>query len=176
MESFLIFSLCNNKNIQTNFSFLSDRIETIFSPETENSTMSRLQRLNSGFEKLKEHPFLGSGLGSEIVTYDYAMGKIIKTSHIDWGYLQNWINLGLFGFLSYFWFLGTLFWQGVKKVYYSANNRDFHLGVLIGLFCLFVIHFFGPFLFYPSSVFYVLLCLMVFNTNNNFGVKTPLEN
>jgi O-antigen ligase len=162
LESSLIFYLCNHKNIQTNFSFLNDRIETIFAPETEMSSMTRLERLEAGFEKLKKHPILGSGLGSEIVAYDYTIKKNIKTSHIDWGYLENWIDLGLFGFLSYFWFLGILFWQGIKKTYYSINNCDFYLGILIALFCLFVIHLFGPFLFYPTSIFYILLCLIIF--------------
>ncbi|MBI4652921.1 O-antigen ligase family protein [Candidatus Kuenenbacteria bacterium] len=162
LESFLIFYLCNHKNIQTNFLFLNDRIETIFNPETEASSITRLERLNASFKKLKEHPILGSGLGSEIVAYDYAIKKIIKTPHIDWGYLENWIDLGLFGFLSYFWFLGILFWRGVKKIYYSINNCDFYLGILIGLFCLFAIHLFGPFLFYPTGIFYILLCLMIF--------------
>ncbi|MEK7167346.1 MAG: O-antigen ligase family protein [Patescibacteria group bacterium] len=162
LESFLIFYLCNHKNIQTNFLFLNDRIETIFTPETEASAMSRLERLDAALKKIKEYPIIGSGMGSEIVAYDYPTKKIIKTPHIDWGYLENWTDLGLFGFLSYFWFLGILFWQGVKTVYYSTINQDFYLGILIGLFCLFVIHIFGPFLFYPTGIFYILLCLMIF--------------
>lgn len=166
LESSLLFYLCNHKSIQDNFFFLNDRIETIFSPEAEASAISRLERLDAGFKKLKEHPILGSGLGSEIVAYDYAIKKIIKTPHIDWGYLENWIELGLFGFLSYLWFLGTLFWQGVKKIYYTIGNVDFYLGILIGLFCLFIIHLFGPFLFYPTSIFYILLCLMIFKKSN----------
>jgi len=162
VESFLIFYLCNHKSIQTNFLFLNDRIETIFSPKTEVSAMSRLKRFEVGFEKLKKYFILGSGVGSELVVYDYATEKIIKTSHIDWGYLENFIELGLFGFLSYFFFLGTLFWQGIKKTYYSINNNDFYLGILIGLFCLFVIHLFGPFLFYPTGILYILVALIIF--------------
>ncbi len=166
LESSLIFYLCNHKNIQTNFLFLNNRIETIFIPETEASAISRLERLNATLKKLKEHPIIGSGIGSEIVAYDYAMEKTIKTPHIDWGYLENWMDLGLFGFLSYFWFLGILFWKGVKTVYYSTKNQDFYLGILIGLFCLFVIHIFGQFLFYPTGIFYILLCLMLFNNES----------
>ncbi|MFH1838514.1 MAG: O-antigen ligase family protein [Candidatus Kuenenbacteria bacterium] len=174
LESSLIFYLCNHKSVQTNFLFLGNRIETIFTPETEASAISRLERLDASLKKFKEHPILGSGVGSEIVAYDYAIQKIIKTPHIDWGYLENWIELGLFGFLSYLWFLGILFWQGVKAVYYSTDNCDFYLGILIGLFCLFVIHIFGPFLFYPTSIFYILLCLMLFT--NAINVKCTLLN
>jgi len=65
---------------------------------------------------IKQSLIFGSGLGATVEYTDLLTGQDKTTFHLDWGYLEIWVELGLFGLISYALVLLSVFYQGM------ANN------------------------------------------------------
>lgn len=167
LEALTIFSLCSRG--KAGLSLATQRIETIVKPEEEISSQSRLELLSPIILKIKKYPILGSGLGTKVSYFDPQIQKIKTTPHLDWGYLEIWTELGIFGFLVYLWFFSSLCWQGWKVIKKTKGfYRRLTLGLLSGLVGLAVTGLTGPFIFYPLGILYLLLCGVIFD---NFSKK-----
>lgn len=90
------------------------RLQSIVSPSTENSSLSRMLLLPPILEQIARHPVLGNGLGSTVTVFSPVQNKIINTPQYDWGYLQIIAELGALGLVVWLLFLGATF-RKIKK-------------------------------------------------------------
>ena len=82
------------------------------------------------------------------------------TFHLDWGYLEIWVELGLFGLIAYALVLISIFyqgWQTIKKLKKHVFEKRLVIGLLAGLASLIMASLTGPFLFHPIGIFYLVL-------------------
>ncbi len=73
------------------------RLQSIVSPQIEDSSLSRLLLLPKIVDKIKTHPVLGSGLGDTVMVFSPVEKKTITTTQFDWGFLEITDELGLVG-------------------------------------------------------------------------------
>lgn len=134
----------------------------------EKAVMSRWQLLPIVWNKIKEHPFIGSGFGS-VITYQSAdprivqtTGGIVTTYAIEWGWLEFWMKFGLLGILLMAWMLIRL----GRRAWKSAFPLWLRVGFVASLIGLSVIHFFTPYLNHPLGFLYVILAEALIEEKN----------
>jgi len=147
------------------FDFFGQRMKTLVAPEEELSSATRLMILPVLVEKIKEKPLLGSGLGMEVSYPDPQTREIKKTRHLDWGYLEILAELGIFGFLSFFGLIASLFVK-IKEQLKTASSfaeKRIVVGLGAGLLSLLLASITGPFLFHALGIFYLSLVIAFLN-------------
>jgi O-antigen ligase len=80
---------------------------------------------------IKNHPFLGMGLGTYM---DYFQEYVSKTMYIRYAhncYLQIWAESGIFSLISFMLFIGSIMFKGIR-VFKKSNSF-----ILLGLTCAF---------------------------------------
>jgi len=113
---------------------------------------------------IKQSLIFGSGLGATVEYTDLLTGQDKTTFHLDWGYLEIWVELGLFGLISYALVLLSVFyqgWQTIKKLKRQVFEKRLIIGLLAGLASLIVASLTGPFLFHPIGIFYLVLTTVI---------------
>lgn len=88
------------------------KLQSITTPQIEDSSLSRLLLFPKIIEKIKAQPLLGNGLGDTVTVYSPIFKQTISTPHFDWGYLEIMNELGL---------VGLLIW--LSLIAYLANPR-----------------------------------------------------
>ena len=134
-------------------SLLNNRLNNL---QTEPAGASRLNQLMPLSNAITLNPIFGYGYGKTL-TYTSQDPRILSQSPngnyttfaFEWGYLDILLKLGLIGFVIYFYFFLTLFYNGILKL---------ELGFLAGLFALGVVNIFTPYLNHPLGIGYILLC------------------
>jgi O-antigen ligase len=129
------------------------RLQSIASPQIEDSSLSRLLLLPKILEKIKTKPIIGQGLGDTVTVYSPVFDTTITTSHFDWGYLEIWAEMGLYGLLSWAVFITYLFYLFLK----NKNDKNISVAILLSFL---VINITGPALFH---VFGILLLIFLYN-------------
>lgn len=136
-------------------------------PLTEAAGASRFNLLTPLIKKNLQYPILGMGFGST-VTYktedprnlaSNASG-LYTTFSFEWGFLDLWLKLGLFGLFSYVFLLGTILKKALPffiKPYEDDNNIV--VGVCLGLCALIFIHATTPFLNHPLGIGWLLITI-----------------
>ena len=81
------------------FEIFGLRLQSIATPQIEGSSLSRLLLLPKIIDKIKIHPIVGDGLGDTVTVFSPVYQTTITTSQFDWGYLEIWTEMGLFGLL-----------------------------------------------------------------------------
>jgi len=129
----------------------------------EAAIASRWSLLSPLWQKIRTVPLLGQGFGTAI-TYKSSDPRILKdhpdgsytTYAFEWGYLDLWLKLGLFGLLAYLVLVGRLVGQGLRSKSILA------LAFAAGLVFLAVTNIFTPYLNHPLGIAYLLLssCLI----------------
>ena len=129
------------------------RLQSIVSPQIEESSLSRLLLLPKIMEKINLHPILGSGLGDTVTVYSPIFKTDITTPHFDWGYHEINVETGV---------VGTLSWIGmILFTFYYINktkdgyNKNIFRAILITIL---VINITSPALFH---VFGILLLIFI---------------
>ena len=143
--------------------FFTGRLATSFSPDEEVSALTRLRILPNLLREISFSPFLGKGLGSEIKYFDPLLEESKTTYHIDWGFFEMWLELGVLGLLAFFLVIGEiifLLWK-IKKEY-------LFLGLFVGLVSFLFSSLTAPFVFHSVGVFYLSL-LFVYVLSKNFS-------
>ncbi|OQX71497.1 hypothetical protein B6D52_01265 [Candidatus Parcubacteria bacterium 4484_255] len=156
-------------NQSPNMLYLRQRIKSIASPEDELSASVRLNILPCLLEKIKKRPIFGYGLGSTISYLNPISQKQDITFHIDWGYLEIWLELGLLGLILYCFILAIIFYQGrqlFKKARGNVKQQRLIVGLGAGLLSLVVATITGPYLFHALGIFYLISVIVVFNYKN----------
>jgi len=168
VAEFGILNLLINQN--PNMIYLRERMKSITSPDSELSASVRLNILPRLLEKIKEKPIFGYGLGSTISYLNPLSQKEDITFHIDWGYLEIWLELGLLGLILYLFILSIVFYQGrqlFKKAQGNIGRQRLLIGLGAGLLSLVIATITGPYLFHALGIFYLISVIVIFNQRNH---------
>lgn len=138
------------------------RIQSIVTPNIEDSSLSRLMLLPKILDSIKLTPLLGTGLGSTISVYSPIFNRPIITSHFDWGYLEIMAELGLLGLIIWLSFIYKIFTK-IKKL----PNWQF-----VSFIALLVINITSPGLFHVLG--FIWLTLLFSQTNCASSELSPL--
>lgn len=136
-------------------------------PTQEAAGSSRMELLKPLFEKNLEHAIAGGGFGTT-VTYKTKDPRALEnnpdgnytTYAFEWGYLDLWLKLGLWGLIIYGWLLWEVFKNGFKC--FKSTKNPIVLGSLLGFCAILIIHFFTPYLNHPLGLGWIMLCSVYF--------------
>jgi hypothetical protein len=157
IEMLLILFFCSRFQ-PSSFNLLEERLSTLFGSEEELSLLTRKQRLIGTKNLLIQSPILGTGMGTVISFFDPNSQKTQITYHLDWGYLEIWLELSLFGLIAFLYFNYLV----IKKIILlakscSSMNQRLIIGLGSGLISLIVATFTGPYLFHSLGISYLAL-------------------
>lgn len=144
-----------------------NRFTSLFKPATELAASNRMSLINPILEKIKDKPILGSGFGT-LVTYKSMIAgtdlvEYVKVYVYEWGYLDIIVKMGIFGLISYLFFVFTII-RNYFKGQRNFDNRYIFLirGLFSGLIFLLIIHFTTPYLNHPLGIGLLMICAAVF--------------
>jgi O-antigen ligase len=143
----------------------------------EAASASRFTLLAPLKDKIIENPILGSGFGTS-VTYETSDPRALEanpdglytTFSFEWGYLDTWIEIGIFGLLTYLLLLITLFRYGLRLYHLYGSQqleKSLILGLLTGIVVIAAINTTTPYLNHPLGIGYLLLTTAIFVSLNN---------
>jgi len=153
-------------NQNPNVGYFQERMKSITTPEQELSAQTRLNILPSLVDKIKVNPFFGSGLGSTVSYLNPLTQKKDLTFHVDWGYLEIWLENGFLGLVLYSFLLFLVLFQGRKLFLRAPQNsfsQRFLLGLSSGLIALMVATLTGPYLFHALGILYLVSVIVIYN-------------
>jgi putative inorganic carbon (HCO3(-)) transporter len=158
-------SLAKNKSEHTTEDF-GKRLESAANVTTDASNLERINRWNCAIDMFKERPFLGFGPGT--YAFEYARFQepenltIISTNFGDMGnahseYLSTLAEMGVFGLLTFLFFVVALFYKGITLyLKWDANDtetRTLLLGMIMALTTYFVHGFLNNYLDTDKAAF-----------------------
>jgi hypothetical protein len=131
----------------------------------EAGVSSRWALLPELFSGIKEHPLLGSGFGST-VTYKTSDPTVLKSSAtgnyttyaFEWGWLDIWLKLGVFGLSAYLYLLFGIFFKTTDN---SLKTPGLKTAVVLSLASLATVNFFSPYLNHPLGIGFLLICGLI---------------
>ncbi len=153
---FTIFHLTASRGTSLGWELFGLRIQSISTPSTEASSLSRLLLLKPIKAEIMEHPFFGNGLGDSITVFSPVQKKVITTNQFDWGYLEILAEMGFVGFV--FWLL--FLWQIIKNV--SIQQKINFFPAIVGLL---VINITSPAVFHVLGITFLTFTLSFAQTN-----------
>ncbi len=114
------------------------------------SRWALLAKINT---EIKQDPIIGQGYGATIsyVSRDPRINGLYTTYAFEWGWLDVWLKLGIFGLLAYLYIFGLNIYTGLKSKDYLLN------GVAIALLALGIINIFSPYVNHPLGIGLLLL-------------------
>ncbi len=126
---------------------------------TEAAASSRWNLLPVIWGEIKVKPILGQGFGATII-YRSQDPRVLKqnaqgwyeTYAFEWGWLDLWLKLGLWGMLAYLLWLLVMIRDLLKLKRTGASWLAF------SLISLAFIHFFTPYLNHPLGLIVVIIC------------------
>ncbi len=126
------------------------------------------------WQKISSSPALGHGFGTTL-TYISSDPRVLEanpegeytTYAFEWGWLDIWLKLGIFGLAIYIALIIKIISIGLSE---SGENQILKNGLAIGLAAVAVVSFFSPYLNHPLGIGYVLLTAMALTSANS---KTP---
>lgn len=139
--AFSLTHLAATKGKSLGWEYLGLRLQSIATPQTEDSSLSRLLLLPKIVEKIKLRPILGNGLGDTVTVYSPVFKANITTPHFDWGYLEIIDELGIIGLIAWILVIGYLILR-IKQ------NR----GLLASVVALLIINITSPALFHVLGI------------------------
>jgi len=137
------------------------RVNSLTRPKIETSSFTRMALLDSIGEMIIASPLIGYGLGSKVIFMDPIKNLLVSTSQFDWGYLELWVELGLFGLFSFISIIIYIFRDLIKKIRAVPDYHDFYVGILAGAVSLAIINITAPALFHVLGVFYLVLVIVL---------------
>jgi len=139
----------------------------------EAGASSRWALLPKLWTKIKESPILGKGFGTT-VTYVTSDPRFLETSitgeyttyAFEWGWLDIWLKLGIFGLLSYLLLLFIILYKSIKKIdEYPNFEKLLVFGLLLGIISISVVSFFSPYMNHPLGIGYLVLATSILSQN-----------
>jgi len=103
---------------------IEKRFATIFKPQEELTVMTRFSEWSMATEKIKRHPIIGNGLGTQVsyISYDRYKRPTKSSPYLHNSYLFYYMNMGLLGFIAIFWLIVRFIKYGIK-VYRTTKDR-----------------------------------------------------
>jgi O-antigen ligase len=142
-------------------------VDRVSAGSGEAALASRWSLLPVLWSEIKREPFLGQGFGAT-VTYFSRDPRVLEnnptgeytTAAFEWGYLDIWLKLGLFGLLAYFFLLWQIAVASLRRGFKEHNHL--FLGIFAALLFLAVVNAFTPYLNHPLGIGFLLLasCLI----------------
>lgn len=120
-------------------------------------------------EEIKTAPILGKGFGYEIV-YVSKDPRVLETNPsgeyrtfaFEWGYLDICLKIGVFGLLSYLFFILNLLYISLKKPFKEKNIALATSSIIIFLT---IVNFFTPYLNHPLGISLLILMTCIIQEN-----------
>ncbi|OGH60105.1 MAG: hypothetical protein A2725_00450 [Candidatus Magasanikbacteria bacterium RIFCSPHIGHO2_01_FULL_33_34] len=137
------------------------RINSIYKPDIETSSLTRMMLLPPIFELIKQNLVLGSGLGATITFIEPTHYEVITTRHFDWGYLELLAELGLLGFLSFLALIIYIIISLIQKIRLSPDYHDFYIGLFAGLIAMLFMNITAPILFHTVGVMFIVSVIIL---------------
>ncbi len=148
----------------TTTSLLSERAAAI---SGEAAVSSRWELLPELWKEIIGAPIIGKGFGYT-VTYETKDPRALESSAtgkyttyaFEWGWLDIWLKLGLFGLIAYLVLLIKLMEHGIKQISFNQplNNEELMImGLITGLLVLSVVNIFTPYLNHPLGIGYIII-------------------
>lgn len=139
------------------YDVVGNRVSSIFQPKTEAAASNRYNVLTPAFQKIKEHPIMGSGFGTTIEYVSVALEKYgtIRVFSFEWTYLDTVIEIGILGLLSYLWFIFSIFKDGYKTK--QEDNKKLVICFLAGIVLILFTNITTPFLNHPLGIGFILI-------------------
>jgi len=135
----------------------------------------RLAILPVAIDTIKQHPWLGNGLGTTITYVDPTMNVSTTRTQFDFGYLEMLAELGIVGTIIFLFFLGSILfpvaryaWGSQKKIY---HNQTLMRGILAGSCALFVINLTTPALFQGFGILFFIFAIVMTIPENDETVR-----
>jgi len=143
-----------------NASLLSDRAST--NDAAADSRWALLPIMN---QAIFEQPVFGFGLGKTL-TYKTSDPRVVKsstngkytTNAFEWGWLDLWLKLGIFGIIAYLWLLLAIAKQAILKIKTNPGQSLACIGAILALVALNV---FTPYLNHPLGFAYLAIIMIV---------------
>ncbi len=139
----------------------------------EAAVSSRWNLLPVLLGEIKSSIFLGKGFGST-VTYKSNDPRVLEstvsgeytTYAFEWGWLDIWLKLGLFGLASY---LLLLFKIVTRKI---VNNQELFLiyGLNLGIVIVAFVSIFTPYTNHPLGIGYIIFAVLFLDIINNKAI------
>jgi len=144
----------------------------------EAGVASRWALLPNLWSKIKAAPLLGQGFGAT-VTYKTNDPRVLQTNPsgdfttyaFEWGWLDIWLKLGLFGLLAYLTIIAKIFWQAWQPTP-LAHTRWLIQGLAIGLAVVAAVSVFSPYTNHPLGIGYLIIASVLID--RFYIAKTPL--
>lgn len=139
----------------------SDRISSIFRPQTQSTALTRINILNSAWQEIKQHFLFGWGFG-KIISYESVIpgaSGILKVFAFEWQYLEILLKLGLIGIIFYSWFLFSIFTEGYKLKNLSGEKKFIANTLIAGLFGFLIINITTPYLNHPLGIGFLIITM-----------------
>jgi len=140
----------------------------------EPAASSRISQLKPLFKGTLYKPILGSGYGKTLTYYsqdprilENSPSGIYTTYAFEWGYLDIWLKLGIFGLLAYFYLLYKI----LVKSYKLISNNTIYFWLLLSILALIITNLFSPYLNHPLGIGFIILATVIINYLNEPGTK-----
>lgn len=125
-------------------SLLGIRTQSFIQPQIEESTYTRMSLLSPIITMTQNAPLLGQGLGASLTFYNPISNAYVTTTQFDWGYLELWAELGIFGLLNIILLLLCITIETIIHIRRCNDFYDLHVGILAAIVALSVIAIFAP--------------------------------
>ena len=134
----------------------------------EAGASSRWQLLPPLWQKIKTSPLFGQGFGAT-ATYQSSDPRILAanpkgeytTYAFEWGWLDIWLKLGIFGLLAYLILFAKIIRDGLK------NNSYLSLSLTAGLIVLAAVNISSPYANHPLGIGYLIIAAAMMDSCAN---------
>jgi hypothetical protein len=136
----------------------------------EAAVSSRWNLLPEVLDKIDDSLFLGKGYGTTI-TYKSNDPRILETSAngeyttyaFEWGWLDIWLKLGLFGLASYL----LLLYKIIPKKIINSDKFFLIYGFSMGIILISIVSIFTPYTNHPLGIGYIIFSALLLKIINN---------
>ena len=152
----------------------------------EAGASSRWALLPPLWEKIKSAPIFGRGFGAT-VTYKSSDPRVLETSPdgtfttyaFEWGWLDIWLKIGLFGLLAYLILILRVTLQILRSLKSQSAEYEKHKfinpGIAIGLLSICGVSVFSPYMNHPLGIGYLILALTFMSLSQEDNLVVDIE-
>ncbi len=146
-------------------------VQRLSADSEEAAIASRWSLLGPLLTEIKANPITGQGFGA-LVSYRSSDPRVLEsnpdgnytTYAFEWGYLDLILKIGVLGLVVYLYLLYLLIKTSYQQ--YLAKLEPIHLGTILALTFLIVVHFFTPYLNHPLGLGVIALCSCLISRND----------
>ncbi len=162
---FLVTHTLVSRGTSFGLDLIGIRAAGVVAPEQEVSGAIRIALLPDIIKTIRTHPWLGSGLSTEVHFVHPITKELQSRTQFDWGYLELLAELGIIGTVAYLTTLSTTIyavWQRVRAKETLLSHKILYQGLVGGAVSLSVINSTTPALFQGFGVlFFVFLMVQI---------------